>query len=281
MTHNCEVYDIRCELHRLCTEVHALLCFFSSVPRYTGKCILQQVVSLKILLVLMLLVIEIVTHFMVLLVAVADKGPPRVQSWQQNIHLVVRLCQKVLSNCWNTVPIPKLSDGSILLWDILMSVLCLLFCVERKQLLEEDLFPSCSRRVGSQHTKLGPTVGAICRWLLTISIEDGTDRIFETVWYFFNLMCIKRSETKHSNPFPNVGLLIGFWLDAAENNAIYFMFCRPCILRKLVDNKPTWRTNFLKYIYLSITLYMFRALCAHHQERYNCTNTTSVLVIPF
>jgi hypothetical protein len=26
---------------------------------------------------------------------------------------------------------------------------------------------------------------------------------------------------------------------------------------------------------------MFRALCAHHQERSNCTNTTSVLVIPF
>jgi hypothetical protein len=29
------------------------------------------------------------------------------------------------------------------------------------------------------------------------------------------------------------------------------------------------------------TLYMFRALCVHHQERSNCTNTTSVLVIPF
>jgi hypothetical protein len=57
------------------------------------------------------------------------------------------------------------------------------------------------------------------------------------------------------------------------------MFCCPCILRKLVDNKPTWRTKFLKYIYLSTTLYMFRALCAHHQERSNCTNTTSVLVI--
>jgi hypothetical protein len=58
-----------------------------------------------------------------------------------------------------------------------------------------------------------------------------------------------------------------------------FMFCRPCILRKLVDSKPTSCTNILKYIYLSITLYMFRELCAHHQERSNCTNTTSVLVI--
>jgi hypothetical protein len=58
-------------------------------------------------------------------------------------------------------------------------------------------------------------------------------------------------------------------------------FCSPCILRKLVDNNQLDAQNFLKYIYLSITLYMFRALCAHHQERSNCTNTTSELVIPF
>jgi hypothetical protein len=49
----------------------------------------------------------------------------------------------------------------------------------------------------------------------------------------------------------------------------------------LVDDKPTWRTKFLKYIYLSTSLYMFRALCAHHQERSNCTNTTSALVTQF
>jgi len=71
------------------------------------------------------------------------------------------------------------------------------------------MFPSSSRRVGMQHTELGPTVRAICMWLLTISLEDGTDPISETV-YFFNKMCMKRSETKHSNSFPSVGLPIGF-----------------------------------------------------------------------
>jgi hypothetical protein len=49
----------------------------------------------------------------------------------------------------------------------------------------------------------------------------------------------------------------------------------------LVDDKPTWGTKFIKYIYLSATLYMFRPLCLHHQERSICTNTTSALVIPF
>jgi hypothetical protein len=57
-----------------------------------------------------------------------------------------------------------------------------------------------------------------------------------------------------------------------------FMFCSPCILCKLVEGKPTWCTKFLNYIYLSITLYMFQALYAHHQESSNCTNTTSALV---
>jgi hypothetical protein len=75
-----------------------------------------------------------------------------------------------------------------------MSVLCLLFCVERRiQLFEEDLFPSSSRRVGSQHTELGPAVRAICRWLLTISLEDGTDPILETVCFFVSMVCMKRS----------------------------------------------------------------------------------------
>ena len=35
------------------------------------------------------------------------------------------------------------------------------------------------------------------------------------------MMYVKRSETNHNNPFPSVGLPIGFWLDVAENNAIY------------------------------------------------------------
>ena len=93
-----------------------------------------------------------------------------------------------------------------------MSGLCLLFFVERRrQLLKEEvMFPSSSRRVGTQHTELGPTVTAICRWLLTISLEDGTDPISETVCYFLNMICMKRSETKHNNPFPSVGLPIGF-----------------------------------------------------------------------
>jgi hypothetical protein len=57
--------------------------------------------------------------------------------------------------------------------------------------------------------------------------------------------------------------------------------CRVLEQNKFVDSKPTWCSRFLKYIYLSITLCMFRALCAHHQERSNCTNPTSELVIPF
>jgi hypothetical protein len=28
-------------------------------------------------------------------------------------------------------------------------------------------------------------------------------------------------------------------------------------VKSLVDDKPTWRTKFLKYIYLSTTLYIF------------------------
>jgi len=75
-----------------------------------------------------------------------------------------------------------------------VSVLCLLFCVERRiQLLEEDPFPSSSRRVGSQHTELGPAVRAICRWLLIVSLEDGTDTVLETVCFFVDMMCMKRS----------------------------------------------------------------------------------------
>jgi len=57
----------------------------------------------------------------------------------------------VLSNCWKIVQVTKLSDGSMLLWDILVSGLCLLFCVERRRyLLKEDLFPSSGRTVGTQ-----------------------------------------------------------------------------------------------------------------------------------
>jgi hypothetical protein len=52
-------------------------------------------------------------------------------------------------------------------------------------------------------------------------LEDGTDPISENLCYFLDMMCMKRSETKHNNPFPSVGFPIGFWLDAAENNAIY------------------------------------------------------------
>jgi hypothetical protein len=35
------------------------------------------------------------------------------------------------------------------------------------------------------NTELGPTVSAICGWLLTISLEDGTDQNSETLCYFF------------------------------------------------------------------------------------------------
>ena len=48
------------------------------------------------------------------------------------IHLIIHLCQRELSNCWNTVPVPELSDGSMLLWYILVSGVWLLFCVENE-----------------------------------------------------------------------------------------------------------------------------------------------------
>jgi hypothetical protein len=43
--------------------------------------------------------------------------------------------------------------------------------------------------------------------------------------------------------------------------------------------EPTWCTTFNSSIYpIFSTLYMFRALCAHLQERQNCFNTASVIV---
>jgi hypothetical protein len=44
------------------------------------------------------------------------------------------------------------------------------------------------------------------------------------------------------------------------------MFCFPCILRKLVDDKPTWRTKFLKCIYLSTTLHVSGTMCLSSGE---------------
>jgi hypothetical protein len=98
------------------------------------------------------------------------------------------------------------------------------------------------------------------------------------VFWLFHLVCILNCGC--CNWFCNVWVCVGgggvvliiVWV---------FMFCSPCILRKFVEGKPTWCNKFLKYIYLSITLYMFRALCAHHQERSNCTNTNSALFILF
>jgi hypothetical protein len=46
----------------------------------------------------------------------------------------------------------------------------------------------------------------------------------------------------------------------------FLMFGSPCILRKLVDDKPTWHTKFLKYIYLSTTLHVSGTMCPSSGE---------------
>jgi hypothetical protein len=50
----------------------------------------------------------------------------------------------------------------------------------------------------------------------------------------------------------------------------------PNYIQKFVDDKPTWRTKFLKYIYLSTTLYTYSAHKTHSKN--GMTSAEVVLV---
>jgi hypothetical protein len=143
---------------------------------------------------------------------------------------------------------------------------------------------------GQNSFVIGSVVHSLCsRWqvwrttiIKCISCQSPAAFIFIASSFWITKYCkIKRQPDKWPKGDRESACQLSEMAIVQQTMKLYLKFCSPCILRKFVDSKPTWCTKFLKYIYLSVTLYMFRALCAHHQERSNCTNTTSVLVIPF
>ena len=66
----------------------------------------------------------------------------------------------------------------------------------------------------------------------------------------------------------NVGELQNNLLKNTQNSLVHnFIFCWPCIMLWFLLNDQRDAQFFSMYLFIFLTLYMFRAHCAHHQER--------------